>query len=229
MNAASWREYEREVQVRAGGEILNAILAVPGGARGLVIFAHGSGSGRNSPRNRYVADQLNKEGIATLLLDLLTEDEEAVDRVNSGMRFDIGLLAKRLIGATEWAVRFPATASLRVGYFGSSTGAAAALVAAAQRPDLVSAVVSRGGRPDLSSDFLKYVRAPCLFIVGGEDTQVLEMSAQALENLRTLKSLVVIPGATHLFPEPGALDRAADLAARWFARHLTDVSVDARV
>jgi dienelactone hydrolase len=186
----------------------------------VVLFAHGSGSGRHSSRNRYVARLLNQAGLATLLIDLLTADEEAVDLQTAHLRFDIGLLAQRLVGATDWLTQQPDTRHLRIGYFGASTGAAAALVAAAERPDVVGAVVSRGGRPDLAGPALPLVRAPTLLIVGGNDVPVIGLNRAAFEQLRCEKQLVIVPGATHLFEEPGALDEVARLAREWFERHL---------
>jgi putative phosphoribosyl transferase len=186
----------------------------------LVLFAHGSGSSRHSPRNRYVAAELGREGLATLLLDLLTEAEERADARTAHLRFDIGLLASRLVVATDWALAQPETKSLRLGYFGASTGAAAALVAAASRPAVVGAVVSRGGRPDLADAALGGVEAPTLLVVGGDDTQVLEYNREAFERLRCEKRLEIVPGATHLFEEPGALEEVARSAGRWFARCL---------
>lgn len=203
-----------------GSEHLGGDLAVPAGARGIVLFAHGSGSSRLSPRNRYVAEEVQKAGLATLLLDLLTQGEEARDLVTHELRFDIPLLARRLALATGWASRQPETRGLKVGYFGASTGAAAALVAAAQHPEAVGAVVSRGGRPDLAGPALARVRAPTLLIVGGRDGPVIEMNKEALEEMRCEKELVVIPGATHLFEEPGKLEAVARLATLWLARHL---------
>ena len=211
---------ERPTRVPAGPVVLEGNLGVPEGARGIVLFAHGSGSGRHSPRNRYVAGTLREAGLATLLIDLLTPDEEAVDLRTRHLRFDIGLLAGRLVGVTDWLVRSPETQDLRIGYFGASTGAGAALVAAAERPDAVGAVVSRGGRPDLAEDALPLVRAPTLLIVGGDDAPVIGMNREALEQLRAQKRLEILPGATHLFEEPGALEEVARLAAGWFASHL---------
>jgi len=211
---------ERLVRVPAGPVTVEGNLGVPHGARGVVLFAHGSGSSRHSSRNRYVARVLRDAGLGTLLIDLLTAEEEAVDRYTAHLRFDIGLLAERLVGATDWLARQPATADLPVGYFGASTGAAAALVAAAERP-AVAAVVSRGGRPDLAGDALPRVRAPTLLIVGGDDVPVIGLNRQALDRLGTAdKQLVIVPGASHLFEEPGALEEVARLAAEWFARHL---------
>jgi putative phosphoribosyl transferase len=213
---------ERQVRVPAGPVELEGSLGVPEGARGVVLFAHGSGSGRHSPRNRYVARVLREAGLATLLIDLLTPEEEEVDLRTRHLRFDIGLLAERLVGATEWLMRNPHTQELRsIGYFGASTGAGAALVAAAQRPEEVGAIVSRGGRPDLAGeDALRQVRAPTLLIVGGEDVAVIGMNEEALGRLRVEKELKIVPGATHLFEEPGALEEVARLAARWFVRYL---------
>jgi dienelactone hydrolase len=212
---------EREVQIGVGPVTLDGTLAVPPQAGGIVLFAHGSGSSRHSPRNRHVAGELRRAGLATLLFDLLTAREEALDMHTAQLRFDIGLLAGRLAGATDWVRQQPATASLPVGYFGASTGAAAALVAAGRRPDTAAAIVSRGGRPDLAGEFLPRVTAPTLLIVGGEDGVVIELNQQALDELGAReKKLEIIPGATHLFSEPGALEKVAELAADWFLRHL---------
>ncbi len=211
---------ERPVRVSAGPIVLEGNLGVSAGARGVVLFAHGSGSGRHSPRNRYVAQVLRKAGLATLLIDLLTAEEEEVDPRTRHLRFDIGLLAERLVGATEWLERNPDTQNLRVGYFGASTGAAAALVAAAEHPEPIGAIVSRGGRPDLAGPALPRVTAPTLLIVGGNDFPVIGMNQEAMEQLRTEKRLEIVPGATHLFEEPGALEEVARLAADWFVRHL---------
>jgi putative phosphoribosyl transferase len=213
-------EDERPVRVGAGAAILEGDLRLPPDARGVVLFAHGSGSSRHSPRNRHVAALLNEAKLATLLLDLLTPAEEAIDARTATLRFDIGLLADRLIGATDWLTEQPATRALRIGYFGASTGAAAALVAAAERPGVVGAVVSRGGRPDLAGPPLARVRAPTLLIVGGQDVPVIELNRRALAALRCEKQLVIIPGATHLFEEPGALEQVARLAREWFERYL---------
>jgi dienelactone hydrolase len=209
------------VEVRAGSVTLQGDLTRPNGARGVVLFAHGSGSSRHSPRNRFVAESLNAAGLATLLLDLLTADEEAIDAYSGHYRFDIGLLAGRLVGAADWLGREAETAGLPVGCFGASTGAAAALIAAAERPDRVRAVVSRGGRPDLAGDALPRVRAPTLLIVGGNDPPVIRMNREAYQRLDAAETqLVIVPGATHLFEEPGALEDVARLAAAWFTRHL---------
>jgi putative phosphoribosyl transferase len=211
---------EREVRVSAGPVTLEGSLGIPNSAGGVVLFAHGSGSGRHSPRNRYVARVLREANLATLLIDLLTEDEEEVDLRTTRLRFDIGLLARRLVGATDWLVQNPDTEQLRIGYFGASTGAGAALVAAAERPDEVGAIVSRGGRPDLAGDVLPLVKAPTLLIVGGNDEPVIGMNEEALARMRAVKRLQIVPGASHLFEEPGALEEVARLATVWFARHL---------
>jgi putative phosphoribosyl transferase len=211
---------EREVRLRAGTAELVGDLVVPAGAAGVVLFAHGSGSSRHSPRNRLVAGALRRVGLATLLLDLLTLAEEERDRVTAELRFDVVLLAERLIAATDLLLAEPATASLPVGLFGASTGAGAALIAAAERPETVAAVVSRGGRPDLAGDHLARVRAPTLLIVGGRDQLVLELNRQAQARLAAPSRLEVVPGATHLFEEPGALEQVARLAAAWFTEHL---------
>ncbi len=211
---------ETVVRVPTAGVELEGNLGVPPDARGVVVFAHGSGSSRHSSRNRYVARVLRDAGLATLLLDLLTADEEEVDLYTRHHRFDIGMLADRLAGATDWLRREPATRGLMVGCFGASTGGGAALVAAAARPDDIGAVVSRGGRPDLAGDALPEVRAPTLLIVGGRDVPVIGMNEEALARLRCEKQLVTVPGATHLFEEPGTLEQVAKLARDWFLRHL---------
>jgi putative phosphoribosyl transferase len=208
-------ETEREIEIQAGETVLRGSLALVEPPKGVVVFAHGAGSGRLSPRNRAVAEALRQRGQATLLMDLLTPEEE-LDRTNV---FDVDLLAARLGAATEELGAMEETAARPVAYFGASTGAAAALVAAAERP-ATAAVVSRGGRPDLAADRLSEVRAPTLLIVGGEDPEVLVMNKDALDRLTCEKELVVVPGAGHLFEEPGALDRVAQLAGAWFARYL---------
>jgi pimeloyl-ACP methyl ester carboxylesterase len=216
----SLSEVRAQVAVPVGDAVLEGDLVVPVGAAGVVVFAHGSGSGRHSSRNRHVADTLNEAGIGTLLVDLLTAAEEDVDRFTAQHRFDIALLARRLTAAVDW-VRHEAAPDLAVGLFGASTGAAAALVTAADRPEDVGAVVSRGGRPDLAGVALPRVRAPTLLIVGGDDRDVLALNRLALEALGAVeKELVIVPGATHLFEEPGALDEVARLAAAWFSRFL---------
>ncbi|HVW07001.1 MAG TPA: dienelactone hydrolase family protein [Bryobacteraceae bacterium] len=207
----------RSVTVPPG---LSGDLTIPEGATGIVLFAHGSGSSRLSPRNRYVASVLQKAGLATLLIDLLTPEEERVDHVTAQLRFDIGLLAERLLGATDWLHSEPDLSSLRIGYFGASTGAGAALVAAAARASLIDAVVSRGGRPDLAGDALIRVKAPVLLIVGGDDDFVITLNRSALAELAGEKRLEIIPGAGHLFEEPGTLEQVAELAANWLKSHL---------
>ncbi|MDQ3946667.1 MAG: dienelactone hydrolase family protein [Actinomycetota bacterium] len=202
------------------GTVIDGDLIVPDDATGIVVFAHGCGSGRHSPRNRQVAKSLQRQGLATLLVDLLTPDEERLDDRTGRLRFDIDLLASRLAGAAAWVENEPATGSLPVGYFGASTGAGAALVAAAQYPARVAAVVSRGGRPDLAGENLVAVEAPTLLIVGGRDEVVLELNHWALDRLKVERELVVVPGATHLFEEPGALEEVARLAGDWFLRYL---------
>lgn len=211
---------EQALEIPVDGVRLHADLRLPPSPRGLVLFAHGSGSSRHSPRNRYVASVLNGAGLATVLADLLTGPEEAIDERTRHLRFDIGLLAGRLAGLSDWLAGFAATQALAQGYFGASTGAGAALVAAAQRPGQVHAVVSRGGRPDLAGAALPRVRAATLLIVGGADAGVIELNEQALALLTGEKQLVTVPGATHLFPEPGALERVAALARDFFLRHL---------
>jgi pimeloyl-ACP methyl ester carboxylesterase len=209
------------VRVLAGNVTLEGNLAVPPDARGVVMFAHGSGSSRHSPRNRAVAHALREGGLATLLIDLLTAEEEMLDEETAELRFDIGLLAERLVDATDWLGEAEETRRLGVGYFGASTGGGAALVAAAQRPNSVRAVVSRGGRPDLAGAALSRVRAPTLLIVGGSDPIVVELNRQAFARLRCEKKLDIVAGATHLFEEPGALEEVARLAREWFLGHFT--------
>ncbi|MFB7529214.1 phosphoribosyltransferase family protein [Streptomyces sp. NPDC056178] len=211
---------DREVDVRAGAVVLRGQLTVPEGASGIVVFAHGSGSSRHSPRNRFVAAGLNRAGLGTLLFDLLTEEEE-IDRANV---FDTGLLARRLADATGWLPGQPETEGLAVGYFGASTGAAAALWAAAEPGARIAAVVSRGGRPDLAGPRLPAVTAPTLLIVGGHDQLVLDLNREAQARLRCENRLAVVPGAAHLFEEPGALEQVTDLARDWFADHMAPVS-----
>jgi putative phosphoribosyl transferase len=206
--------------VPVGGVEVAGDLMVPADAAGVVLFAHGSGSSRHSPRNRAVAGQLNAAGFGTFLLDLLTADEDLVDARTAQLRFDIGLLAERLTGAMDWLAGPGGHGDLPLGLFGASTGAAGALVAAAERPGRVRAVVSRGGRPDLARDSLDRVTAPTLLIVGGRDEAVLEVNRQAAARLRAEHEVSVVPGATHLFEEPGALEQVAGLAADWFRRHL---------
>ena len=220
MSATEKSVEERLVRVKAGSATIEGNLNLPEGARAVVLFAHGSGSSRFSSRNRYVARVLNEAKLATLLIDLLTSEEEAIDQRTAHLRFDIRLLAGQLVSATDWLTQNVDTRHLSIGYFGASTGAAAALVAAAERPEVVHAVVSRGGRPDLAGAALLRVRAPTLLIVGGDDVQVIELNRAALALLRCEKQLVIIPGASHLFEEPGALDEVARLAREWFRQHL---------
>ncbi len=213
---------EREVVINVDGVTLEGTLSLPKSARGLVLFAHGSGSSRHSPRNRYVAQVLQSQRIATLLFDLLTHHEETVDSFSGEFRFNIPFLAKRLVGATRWVMSSIDIQDLQLGYFGASTGAGAALMAATELPEIVSAVVSRGGRPDLAGSALGLVRAPTLLIVGGNDELVIEMNREALAQLGCQnKKLVIIPGATHLFEEPGTLEEAAKVAAMWFRTYFT--------
>jgi putative phosphoribosyl transferase len=213
---------EREVNVRADGVKLPGSLAFPFPCNAVVLFAHGSGSSRHSPRNNFVAGVLQQAGLGTLLVDLLTADEEQIDLRSRELRFDIDLLARRLVGILEWVTAQPDTQGLPVGLFGASTGAAGALIAAAQRPDVVAAVVSRGGRPDLAGPSLGAVQAPTLLIVGGADTEVIELNRQAERQLPpdTETQLEIVPGAGHLFEEPGTLEKVAELARDFFARHL---------
>jgi pimeloyl-ACP methyl ester carboxylesterase len=222
-NSVAQAVEQRLVQVPAGTVTLDGNLTLPEYAQAIVLFAHGSGSSRHSPRNRYVARVLNEAKLATLLIDLLTLHEEVIDTRTAHLRFDIDLLAERLVDATDWLTQFPDTKHLPIGYFGASTGAAAALAAAAVRPDVVGAVVSRGGRPDLAGSALPRVRAPTLLIVGGDDRQVIELNRAAIAQLRCEKQLVIVPAATHLFEEPGALDEVARLARDWFQRYLIPV------
>ena len=211
---------EKTVRFGAGSVTLEGELEGIDGAAGIVLFAHGSGSSRFSPRNQYVAGALRKSGFGTLLIDLLTEEEEKVDLQTAELRFNIGLLAERLIGAASWLQQRRETRQLKLGYFGASTGAAAALIAAAKLPQSAGAVVSRGGRPDLAGPALADVRAPTLLIVGGSDRPVIMLNRQALEQLRCEKEIEIVPGATHLFEEPGALEKVAELTCAWFEKHL---------
>lgn len=209
-----------EVQIQAGHAVLSGNLTIPENASALVLFAHGSGSSRHSPRNQFVARMLNSAGLATLLFDLLTPEEETIDLHTREHRFNIGLLAERLVHATRWAKQQEQTRDLRIGYFGSSTGGGAALVAAAEIPQLIGAVVSRGGRPDLAGDALPKVQAPTLLIVGGNDDIVIELNEMARDRMRCEVKLEIVPGATHLFEEPGALEKVAKLASDWFVNHI---------
>jgi putative phosphoribosyl transferase len=208
------------VYVNAGRVTLEGNLLIPDGARGLVMFAHGSGSSRFSSRNRYVADVLRQSGVGTLLIDLLTRDEENVDLRTAHLRFDIGLLADRLVGASEWLAKQSETMRMKLGLFGASTGGGAALVAAARVPERIHAVVSRGGRPDLAGPALPAVQAPILLIVGGDDGPVIEMNREAYDQMTCERQMVIVPHASHLFEEPGTLEEVARLAAEWFTRHL---------
>jgi putative phosphoribosyl transferase len=209
-----------EVRIPAGRATLDGNLTIVDQPLGLVLFAHGSGSSRRSPRNQFVARTLNNARLATLLFDLLTPDEEALDLYTRQHRFDIGLLAERLVHATKWAKQQRQIANLNVGYFGSSTGAAAALIAAAELPNGIAAVVSRGGRPDLAGEALPQVKAPTLLIVGGEDHGVIELNEEARAQMKCECKIDIVPGATHLFEEPGALEKVARLASDWFVSHL---------
>lgn len=220
MNDAGEARPERSVRIDAARTTLEGDLVIPPHARGMVLFAHGSGSSRHSGRNRFVARSLHDGGFATLLMDLLTEEEERIDAVTRHLRFDIPLLAERLTGAIDWLDRDAETRVLPVGLFGASTGAAAALLAAVERPRMVRAVVSRGGRPDLAGPALPMVQAPTLLIVGGNDEPVIELNEQAMRELRAPHRMVVVPGATHLFEEPGTLEQVAVLARAWFDRYL---------
>ncbi len=217
-------DIEQTMQIPVAGVVLEADVVVPQPAQGVVLFAHGSGSSRNSPRNVHVAEELQAAGLATVLVDLLTPDEERIDAVTGEMRFDIGLLADRLTALCDWIVEHDLTSGSGLGLFGASTGAAAALVAAAARPDAVAAVVSRGGRPDLAGPVLPAVRQPTLLIVGDRDPVVLDLNRRALRELGGEARLEVVPGATHLFEEPGALEQVARLARDWFVRRLRPVS-----
>lgn len=218
--AARAKSNTQEVQIQSGEVTLTGDLTIPQGASGVVLFAHGSGSSRQSERNQFVAQIIRDAGLGTLLFDLLTREEEAIDTYTRHLRFDIGLLAERLINATSWLEgEFD---YMRAGYFGASTGAAAALVAAAELGEIVGAVVSRGGRPDLAADSLPLVKAPTLLIVGSLDYPVIEMNRQAYTRLRCEKEIEIVPGATHLFEEPGTLDQVAHLTADWFQTHLAN-------
>lgn len=208
------------VKIELGNIVLDGDLTLPEHSKAIVLFAHGSGSSRRSTRNRYVAKRLNDEGFATLLFDLLTPKEEAVDQYTAELRFDIGLLATRLAATTEWLLSRQPEFRQRVGYFGASTGGGAAIVAAAEQPDNIYAVVSRGGRPDLAGDSLERVRVPVLLIVGGNDPEVIQLNLEAKAQINAPCELTIVPGATHLFEEPGTLEHVATLAGRWFADQL---------
>jgi putative phosphoribosyl transferase len=217
----------RYVQILSTGVHLEGIVSVPEAAKGLVVFVHGSGSSRHSPRNQYVAQTLQQGGLATLLFDLLTASEEEIDLQTRHLRFDIDLLARRTSGALEWLALQPYVHGLKIGLFGSSTGAAAALMAAAELPDKVAAVVSRGGRPDLAGSALTKVKAPTLFMVGGNDEAVIHLNEQALSQMQPgeEKKLTIVPGASHLFEEPRSLEYVARLATEWFQTYLSRVNV----
>ena len=217
-----------EVQIQAGRAVLSGNLTIPKDTVAVVLFAHGSGSSRHSPRNQFVARTLNEAGLGTLLFDLLTPGEEEIDTRTGEHRFNIGLLAQRLVQATEWAKQQSETRDLRVGYFGSSTGGGAALVAAAELPSEVGAVVSRGGRPDLAGDALPKVQAPTLLIVGGNDDIVIELNEMARDRMKCEVKLEIVPGATHLFEEAGALEKVAKLASDWFVSRLGDKATPSR-
>lgn len=209
-----------EVEIKLQDCRLRGNLYLVEGAKGIVAFAHGSGSSRLSPRNQYVAKALNQAKLSTLLFDLLTTEEDTIDQQTTEYRFNIPLLAERLVATTDWLVQQPQLKALNIGYFGSSTGAAAALIAAAQRPKVAKAVVSRGGRPDLADTSLPQVKAPTLLIVGGLDTQVIELNQAAQAQMTAKTKFAIVPGATHLFEEPGTLDQVTQLAAEWFQRYL---------
>ena len=210
----------KNVEIKSGKNRIFGDLIVPHGAKCAVIFSHGSGSGRFSPRNRLVADYLNKAGIATLLVDLLTGEEDEKDNITAEFRFDIELLTERLLNATYWLSNNSSTKNFDIGYFGASTGAASALKAAAKAGESIHAVVSRGGRPDLAGESLSIVKAPVLLIVGGNDHQVIEINEEALNKIKAKKELVIVPGATHLFEEPSTLEKVAELAKNWFLKYL---------
>jgi len=211
---------EKLVRVQTSTAQLEGSLCIPTEATGLVLFVHGSGSSRHSPRNRYVAGILNKVGLATLLFDLLTEREEAIDVCTRRLRFDMALLAQRVTETTMWLLQQAGTSHMNVGYFGASTGAGAAILAASTAPEFVGAVVSRGGRPDLAGEALSIIQVPTLLIVGAMDTPVVELNREAFQSINAAKSLAIIPGANHLFDEPGKLEIVAELATDWFSRYL---------
>lgn len=216
------KSVEQVVHIHLGEIELEGELIIPAQAKGIVLFAHGSGSSRFSPRNQFVARSLRELELGTLLIDLLTQEEEKIDELTREIRFDIALLANRLLGITQWLFKDSRTQSLRIGYFGSSTGAAAALIAAAKMGSGVSAVVSRGGRPDLANQYLPQVQAPSLFIVGGADSVVIQLNQEAYDLVQGIKKLEIIPHATHLFEEVGALEKVADLAGKWFLKYLSN-------
>jgi dienelactone hydrolase len=218
----------RSIEIADGRALLNADLRIPAEPAGLVIFAHGSGSSRRSTRNRQVAEALDAAGLSTLLLDLLTREEDSIDQFTREFRFDIPRLGRRVVAAVDWALEQPDMRDLPIGYFGASTGAAAALIGAAERPEASAAVVSRGGRPDLAGDALPRVQAPTLLIVGGDDEPVIGMNEDAMRQMRAEVRLEIVPGATHLFEEPGALEEVSRLAIDWFRRHFDSRGVKAR-
>lgn len=218
------RALHSAVAISAGEVELEGDLDLPANAPGVVLFVHGSGSSRHSPRNQFVARTIREAGMGTLLFDLLTPDEERQDMVTRALRFDIELLANRLVAATRWVQKQPETRGLKVGYFGASTGGGAALVAAAELGDHVAAVVSRGGRPDLAGDALRKVRSPTLLIIGGHDGTVISLNNEAYAQLRCEKDIRIVPGATHLFEEPGKLEQVARISADWFGKHLGEES-----
>jgi putative phosphoribosyl transferase len=209
-----------DIKIPVDNITVEGILTLPQEAKVIVVFAHGSGSSRFSSRNQYVAKMFNAKKIGTLLFDLLTAQEESVDELTAEYRFNIGLLSQRLIGATQWLRSDPKMKQFKLGYFGASTGAAAALIAAAKLSDAVAAVVSRGGRPDLAGDYLSKVKAPTLLLVGGEDSEVIELNREAMSQMTAKKEIVIVPGATHLFKEPGALEKVAKHSIEWFQRYL---------
>lgn len=217
----AYRATQSEVPVQIPPSGVSGDLMIPANARGIIVFAHGSGSSRLSPRNKFVAGILQRANLATLLLDLLTAEEEQIDLRTRHLRFDIDLLATRLVEASQWLMDNSSTRHLVTGYFGASTGAAAALIAAARLPETVRGIVSRGGRPDLAGTALPRVQAPTLLIVGGDDAPVIELNEKALRELRCEKKLEIVPGATHLFEEPGTLEQVANLATNWFEHHLS--------
>lgn len=220
MNQSNPNDKGKLVNVSLDSATIEGNLSIPEGAEGIVLFAHGAGSSRNSPRNNFVAEQLRQGGLATLLIDLLTPDEKEIDRRTRQVRFDIDRLGRRVVGTTDWLRDQAETEKLNIGIFGSSTGAAGALIAAAKRPDVVDAVVSRGGRVDMAESILDQVSAPALFIVGEKDVQVLDLNRQALKKVEVAKQLEIVSGAGHLFEEPGALEEVARLARAWFKDHL---------
>lgn len=220
MKPTMTNRFEEVVHIPVAEATLEGGLFIPKNAVGIVLFAHGSGSSRFSPRNQFVARYLNEHKLGTLLIDLLTEEEDVIDEQTREFRFDIDLLANRLSGVTDWLLKDSRTRTLHIGYFGSSTGAAGALIAAAKKGVVISAVVSRGGRADLAGKYLSQVKSPTLLIVGGDDTIVIDLNEQALQLLNCEKKLEIVPGATHLFEEPGTLEEVSRLACSWFVKHL---------